>query len=149
MASTTAEKSRFILATGLLVFAQAALATGGGLDSVVSGGMLGSGSGASLPGSGAGSALAMGQSIGRLAEALTVIFGIYYCFKAVLIYMRMASGRAQGQGESLGGMMAHFVAGVFAYYSREFFSVVHNTVPMIPDFGVMVYDAALWRSLMS
>ena len=144
MASTTAEKSRFILATGLLVLAQAALA-----DTVVSGGMLGSGSGASLSGSGAGSALAMGQSIGRLAEALTVIFGIYYCFKAVLIYMRMASGRAQGQGESFGGMMAHFVAGVLAYYSREFFSVVHNTVPMIPDFGVMVYDAALWRSLMS
>lgn len=143
MASTTAEKSRFILAVGLLMIAQVALA--GPSEPLLNGGLLGGGG----TSSGSSSALAMGQSIGRLAEALTIIFGIYYCFKSVLIYMRMASGRAQGQGETFGGMMAHFVAGVLAYYSREFFSVIHNTIPMIPDFGVMVYDAALWRSLMS
>lgn len=94
-------------------------------------------------------AMAMGASIGRLAEALTTIFGIYYSFKSVLIYLRMASGKAQGQGETFGGMMSHFVAGVLAYHSRTFFQVVHNTVPMIPDFGKLVYDAELWRSLMS
>lgn len=140
MASTTAEKSRFILAVGLLVLAQTAL--GGPSEPLINGGLLGGTSGSTT-------ALAMGQSIGRLAESLTIIFGIYYAYKSVLIYMRMASGRAQGQGDNFGGMMAHFVAGVLAYYSREFFAVVHNTIPMIPDFGVMVYDAALWRSLMS
>ncbi len=146
MASTTAEKSRFILAIGLLLAAQAVFASGGSSETLVNGGLLTPGG---TGGSSVASSLAMGQAIGRLAEALTGIFGIYYSFKAVLIYLRMASGRAQGQGENFGGMMAHFVAGVLAYHSREFFAVVHNTVPMIPDFGTMVYDAALWQSLMT
>lgn len=140
MASSTAEQNRFFLLLGLMIFSQIAAA-----DASLGTGVIGS------PGSngGSGSSMAMGMAVGRLLEALTVIFGVYYSFKAVLIYLKMASGKAQGQGENFGGMMSHFVAGVIAYHSRTFFAVVHNTVPMIPDFGVMLYDAELWRSLMS
>jgi hypothetical protein len=90
----------------------------------------------------------LGESIGRLMESLMSIFGIYYTFKGVLIYAKISSGKAGGQGETMGGAVSHLVAGAFAYHSRAFFSMVHNTIPMLPDFGRLVYDAELMRSLM-
>ncbi len=100
------------------------------------------------PGGGTAAGVELGESIGRLMESLMYIFGIYYTFKGVLIYAKISSGKAGGQGETMGGAVSHLVAGALAYHSRAFFSMVHNTIPMLPDFGRLVYDAELMRSLM-
>jgi hypothetical protein len=99
-------------------------------------------------GGGAAGAAELGASMGRLMESLMVIFGVYYVLKAILIYARINSGKASAQGDTLGGMMSHFVAGSLAYHSRAFFSMINNTIPMVPDFGRLVYDAELMRALM-
>lgn len=113
-------------------------------DTTLNGGAIANGSAASS----ATSALAMAKSIGALFETLTLIFGLYYVLKSIFMYSRIVSGKSMGQ-DNLGGVASHFLAGTLAYYSRAFFITVHNTVPMIPDFGKLIYDAELMKSLMS
>lgn len=115
-----------------------------GMDDVLNGGSMGGGSSGS-----SASAARMAADLGRLFESLVLIFGVYYALKSVLIYSRVVSGRGAGQQENMGSVASHFFAGVVAYHSRTFFSMVHNTIPMIPDFGRLVYDAELMMGLMS
>lgn len=115
-----------------------------GMDDVLNGGPMSGGSSGS-----SASAARMAAELGRLFESLVLIFGIYYALKSVLIYSRVVSGRGAGQQENMGSVASHFVAGVVAYHSRAFFNMVHNTIPMIPDFGRLVYDAELMMGLMS
>lgn len=116
----------------------------GGMDDVLNGGSMGGGTSGS-----SASAARMAAELGKLFESLVLIFGVYYALKSVLIYSRVVSGRGAGQQENMGSVASHFVAGVVAYHSRAFFNMVHNTIPMIPDFGRLVYDAELMMGLMS
>jgi hypothetical protein len=131
----------------LLGFSGSALATCGSMDCVLTGGGIANPS--SPGGASAAASAAMARSLGKLVEMLTTIFGIYYSMKAVMIYAQLVSGRAAGQQHNFGSVLSHFVAGVFAYHSRAVFTTVHNTVPMIPDFGRLMYDAELMLGLMS
>ena len=114
------------------------------MDDVLNGGPIGGGNSGS-----SASAARMAADLGKLFESLVLIFGVYYALKSVLIYSRVVSGRGAGQQENMGGVVSHFTAGVVAYHSRAFFNMVHNTIPMIPDFGRLVYDAELMMGLMS
>ncbi|WP_455233571.1 hypothetical protein [Geopseudomonas aromaticivorans] len=89
----------------------------------------------------------LARAFGGLIESYATIVGIWYAFRSVIIFTMVTSGRAQ-QGQSVGTMLSTFTAGVLAFNSREFFDLVNNTIPMIPDFGKLVYDAELMLSLM-
>jgi hypothetical protein len=134
------------LLLGFSVHAAASMSDTSIVDSVVNGGVIASPTGgASATSAGAAN---LARSLGKLAEVLTTIFGVYYALKSVLIYSRVVSGRGAGQQDSMGSVLSHFVAGIFAYHSRAFFIMVHNTIPMIPDFGKLMYDAELMLGLM-
>lgn len=144
MAVNTANReSRALMSLGLLIvlcfFVMPTFA-----DPLLNGGVIGGGSSGS-----SGSSAAMVTAIGALAESLVTIFGIYYAVKSMLIYARVVSGRGAGQQDNMGAVASHFLAGVIAYHSRYFFAIVHNTVPMIPDFGRLLYDADLMLGLMT
>lgn len=141
--NTASRETRAFVSLGLMVmlclFVMPTFA-----DPLLNGGAIGGGSSGSN-----GSSAAMATAIGNLFESLVTIFGIYYTLKSMLIYARVVSGRGAGQQDNMGSVLSHFAAGVIAYYSRVFFAIVHNTVPMIPDFGRLVYDAELMLGLMS
>jgi len=89
----------------------------------------------------------LAADFGALIENITTIAGIWFAFQSALIWNAMTSGTAQDA--TLGSFFSHFFAGVLAYHSRAFFGMAHNTIPMIPDFGRLVYDAQLMNSLLS
>ncbi|CAI9898766.1 TPA: hypothetical protein ACF3R6_003294 [Pseudomonas aeruginosa] len=89
----------------------------------------------------------MAAEFGALIENVNTIVGIWFAFQACLIWGHMTQGSSRDA--TFGGFLSHFVAGVLAYHSRAFFAMAHNTIPMIPDFGKLVYDGTLMNALLS
>jgi len=103
--------------------------------------MSGSGSASAITGD---TALAFGSLIKSYAQ----IVGVWYALRSAVIFSLIAGGKGAGQ-YTPGSVVTHFVAGTLAYNSDDFFEMVHNTIPMIPDFGRLIYDAELLLSLMN